>query len=388
MNRPSPPRGGVYFAIAPQLEFASLSDYLPTYMDAYLPERLALTGATGALGFAFLQTSFQRNPKLKATLLVRKTSASFQAPEFQAWLHHNAKRVTLIDGDVRKPEKAHLEALMGCDGGLWHFAAITALTAESEAIAREIHAVNLVGTERLLEAWLSHHDAGSFYHISTAYVVGKRHGRAMETEHAMGQAFRNPYEASKLAAELCVQKAFTSGMRGVIFRPSVVVDDQGGTGGIKMVDACAYGVALAVKRKEPFVFRMKRSANINLIHSDWVIAAMLDLARLPAGHGKTYHLSSPTDTYFRDIAAILEKVAPGLKVSFAPELTRAELPTASKIFDKAVTEIRPYFDADIHFDRSQTDRDLSAGVKELPLDLAAFVENRLKAEMYRVAHRK
>jgi nucleoside-diphosphate-sugar epimerase len=357
-------------------------------MDAYQPERLALTGATGALGFAFLKTSFQRNPKLKATMLVRRASASFQTPAFQEWLSHHSKRVTLVDGDVRRPGKAQLEPLLACDGGLWHFAALTALTAENEAIAREIHAVNLVGTERLLEAWQNHPEAGTFYHISTAYVAGKRNGRALESENAVGQAFRNPYEASKLAAELSVQKAFNSGMRGTILRPSVVVDDHGGTGGIKMVDACAYGVALAVKRKEPFVFRMKRTANINLIHNDWVIAAMLDLARLPSGPGKTYHLSSPIDTYFRDIAAILEKVAPGLKVSFSPELTRAELPTASKIFDKAVTEIRPYFDADIHFDRSETDRDLSARVKELPLDLAAFVENRLKAEMHRVAHRK
>jgi len=38
---------------------------------------------------------------------------------------------------------------------------------------------------------------------------------------------------------------------GAIFRPSVVVDDLGGTGGFKMVDACAYAVALAAKPRTP-----------------------------------------------------------------------------------------------------------------------------------------
>jgi nucleoside-diphosphate-sugar epimerase len=357
-------------------------------MDAYLPERLALTGATGALGFAFLRSHLQRDPKLKASLLVRSSSSAFQSGIFQNWLRENEKRVTLIEGDVRRLEQEQLNALLSCDGGLWHFAAMTSLTSECDDVAREIHEVNVEGTGRLAEAWLNGPAAGPFYHASTAYVVGKRHGTAFESECGMGQTFRNPYEASKLAAETRVQRIFAAGVRGAIFRPSVVVDDQGGTGGIKMVDACAYSVALAVKRGEPFVFRTRPSANINLIHSDWVIAAMIDLARLPSGPGHTYHLTAPRDTYFRDIARLLEGLVPDLKLSFEPDLQRADLPSASKIFDKAITEIKPYFDADIHFDRTETDRDLSPGVKESPLDLEAFVENRLKSEMGRIAHRR
>ncbi len=204
----------------------------------------------------------------------------------------------------------------------------------------------------------------------------------------MGQNFRNPYEASKLAAETRVLKDFAAGLNGAIFRPSVVVDDVGGTGGFKMVDACAYAVALAVKRGEPFVFRMKETANLNLIHSDWVIAAMVDLARLPSAPGVTYHLTAPRDSYFSDIATILATLVPGLKISFEPNLTRADLPTASKIFDKAATEVRPYLLADVHFDRTNTDRDLSGPLDARAMELGAFVESRLRAEMPRVAHRR
>ena len=353
-------------------------------MDAYHPQSLALTGGTGALGFAFLRRQLQRDPTLHAHLLVRRASAAFRAAAFQDWLRENESRITLVEGDVRRLGPAQLDALLPCDGGLWHFAALTALTADDEGMAREIHEVNVEGTERLAEAWRS--AAGPFHHISTAYVVGERHGRALESESERGQVFRNPYEASKLAAETRVLRAFASGMPGAIFRPSVVVDDLGGTGGFKMVDACAYAVSLAVKRGEPFVFRLRPAANLNLVHSDWVIAAMSDLARLATG--ATYHLTAPRATHLRDIAEILEGFVPGLRISFEPDLRRAEMPTASKIFDKAVTALRPYLYAEIEFDRTNTDRDLSGSVKESPLDLAPFVESRLQSELGRIAHRK
>jgi len=357
-------------------------------MDTYQPERLALTGGTGALGFAFLQRNFQHDPKLQATLLVRRASESFRAETFQTWLRENEKRVTLIEGDMRKLEKDQIDALLQTDGGLWHFAALTSLTAECEEVARDIHAINAEGTNRLVEASFKNHTSNPFYHVSTAYVMGKRQGTILESESRMDQVFRNPYEASKLSAETSVQRAFAAGIPGAIFRPSVVVDNLGGTSGFKMVDACAYAVALAVKRGEPFIFRFKQTANINLIHSDWVIAAMTDLARLPSGPGRTYHLTAPRSAYFRDMAAILEMISPGLKVTFEPDLQRSDLPSASKIFDKAVTEIAPYFDTDIHFDRTNTERDLSPSVKETPLDLASFVKGRLQSEMGRIAHRK
>jgi nucleoside-diphosphate-sugar epimerase len=356
-------------------------------MDAYLPKRLALTGASGALGFAFLRRNFERDGKLQATLLVRRSSASFQAEEFQKWLGQNQERVTLIDGDVRRLGSKETEALLACDGGLWHFAAVTSL-AEGEEIGREISTVNVEATERLAEACRQSRSDVPFYHISTAYVAGTRHGTVLEMEDVTPQSFRNPYEASKLEAETRVRRAFAAGVKGAIFRPSIVVDDLGGTGGIKIVDASAYAVGLAVTRNEPFVFRLKPSANLNLVHSDWVIAAMIDLARLPSGPGKTYHLTAPKATGLSEIASILHGLVPGLKISFEPEFKRAELPTASKIFDKAINDLRPYFEADVHFDRQNTERDLSLGVKESPMDLVPFVKNRLQSELARLAHRK
>ncbi len=148
---------------------------------------------------------------------MRKASASFQSEEFQAWLRQNEKRVTLLEGDVRQLDRPQLDALLQTGGGLWHFAALTSLTAECEQVAQEIHEVNVEGTARLVEACFETRGCGPFYHISTAYVVGQRHGTIYESESGMNQVFRNPYEASKLAAETCVQRGFAGGVAGAIF---------------------------------------------------------------------------------------------------------------------------------------------------------------------------
>ena len=350
-------------------------------MHAYRPAELALTGATGALGLAFLRRSFELNPQLRVRLLVRSASNSFQSSAFQAWLDHHRSQVRLIEGDIRWLEPTQLGPLVETEGGLWHFAALTALRANSAEVAQDIHEINVEGTRRLLEAASIYAAEAPFFHISTAYVVGERQGVARENECDLGQGFRNPYEASKLASELLVRQAFAEDLKGAIFRPSVVVDDASATGGFKMVDACAYAVSLAIKRGEPFVFRLPADARINLVHSDWVIDALLDLARLPAGSGITYHLTTPRETCLRDIVAILEAHVPGLKLHFEPDLPRAQLPSASKIFDKAVSELRPYFESGLSFDRTNTERDLSRSLQASPLDLEPFVLRRLQSEL-------
>ena len=355
---------------------------------AYFPKRIALTGATGALGFAFLRELFARLPEVRATLLVRRSSASFAATSFQTWLEQHADRVKLIDSDLRGLNKTQTDALVRTDGGLWHFAAMTSLNATDEDVARQINEVNVEGTRHLAEACQRSGHKHPFFHISTAYVLGQRTGTIREDDRAMGQEFRNPYEASKSAAEEIVQRAFAAGVPGAIFRPSVVVDDAGGTGGFKIVDTCAFAVALAVQRNEPFVFRLPDTAGINLVHSDWVIAAMLDLARLPSGPGRTYHLTAPQPTLFRDIGGILTGLIPNLTMQFEPDFQRSDLPDSSKLFDKASTELRPYFEAQVQFDHTHAARDLSPALRKPALKLKPFVELRLRAELDRVAGRQ
>jgi nucleoside-diphosphate-sugar epimerase len=356
--------------------------------DFYRPNRIALTGGTGALGFAFLRELFARQPDVRATLLIRRSSPSFNAPAFQAWLDRHADRVKLIDADLRKLSRTQTDALVRTDGGLWHFAAVTSLESNNEEVAQQIQEINVEGTRHLAEACERSSHQHPFFHVSTAYVLGERTGLIREDDRAMGQKFRNPYEASKSAAEDIVQRAFAAGVPGAIFRPSVVIDNSGLTGGFKIVDACAFSVALAVKRHEAFVFRLPETAGINMVHSDWVIAAMLDLARMPSGTGRTYHLTATQPTLFRDIGGILGALVPHLRIQFEPDFLRSDLPNSSKFFDKAASELRPYFEAILQFDRTHTARDLSPALRRPVLDLKHFVESRLMVEVERVTARE
>lgn len=351
---------------------------------AYSPKRIALTGSTGALGFAFLRELFTRLPEVRATLLVRQSSESFAAPSFQAWLEENTDRVKLIDGDIRALNKTQTDALVRTDGGLWHFAALTSLNAGDEEDARQVHEVNVEGTRRLVEGCLRSGQRHPFFYISTAYVAGDRTGTIREEDRAVGQKFHNPYEASKSAAEEIVQRAFSEGVPGAIFRPGVVIDNPAPTGGLRIVDACAAAVALAVKRSEPFVFRQPSLAAINFVDSEWVIAALIDLARMPSGSGRTYHLTAPASTLFRDIGGILTRLVPNLTLQFEPDFQLSDLPDASRLFERATTEWRPYFEAAIQFDRTHAARDLSPGLRKPALKLKPLIESRLRAEFDRI----
>jgi nucleoside-diphosphate-sugar epimerase len=352
---------------------------------AYLPKRIAMTGATGALGFAFLREFFTRLPEVRATLLVRESSPSFAAAPFQAWLEQNAERVKLIDADIRALNKTQTDALVRTDGGLWHFAAVTTLNTDDEEAAQQVHEVNVEGTRHLVEGCRRSGQRHPFFYISTAYVQGDRTGTVREEDRATDRKFRDPFEASKSVAEDLVQRGFADGVPGAVFRPGVVIDNPGPTGGLKIVDACAASVALAVKRSEPFVFRLPAEASVNFVHSDWVIAAMLDLARMPSGPGRTYHLTAPASTPFRDIGGILTSLLPKLTLQFEPDFQLSDLPDASRHFERATAEWRPYFEVAVQFDRTHAVRDLSASLRRPALKLKPFVESRLRAELDRVA---
>jgi nucleoside-diphosphate-sugar epimerase len=61
-------------------------------------------------------------------------------------------------------------------------------------------------------------------HFSTAYIAGRRPGRALESEIDVGQEFSNPYESSKCRAELLVRDwSRRTGLSAFLFRPGIVV---------------------------------------------------------------------------------------------------------------------------------------------------------------------
>lgn len=87
----------------------------------------------------------------------------------------------------------------------------------------ESRAINVAGTERLLDAAASLPGLERFVHVSTAYVGGHHAGVFGEADHDLGQQHRNGYERSKWEAEAAVR---ASGLPAVVVRPSIVVGDS------------------------------------------------------------------------------------------------------------------------------------------------------------------
>ncbi|MGB1204494.1 MAG: SDR family oxidoreductase [Chitinophagales bacterium] len=102
-----------------------------------------------------------------------------------------------------------------------HLAAFSNFKNSAENIAK-LHQINVKGTENLLNL-VSKLDVKEFDYVSTAYVCGATYNEIQPDYVNLDQKFRNPYERSKLQAEILV-KAYQdrTGLRCRIFRPTTI----------------------------------------------------------------------------------------------------------------------------------------------------------------------
>jgi len=153
---------------------------------------------------------------------------------------------------------------------------------------------NVNGTQALLRL-ASELKIPRWHHISTAFVCGKRKGPIRETDLDHGQAFYNPYEQSKCAAEKCVREA--TGICATVYRPSVIVGDSrtGYTSsfvGFYRFLELAHRLANLEKgpRRLPVRLRLRGDEPCDFVTVDWVSRAVVELLALPSEHGRTFHL--------------------------------------------------------------------------------------------------
>jgi nucleoside-diphosphate-sugar epimerase len=162
----------------------------------------------------------------------------------------------------------------------------------------EVWASNVDATDHMLA--LAEAAKLPYYHVSTAYVAGKRDGVAGEEELDCGQGFRNMYERSKWTAEGRVRQAFHSGrLEGAVFRPSIIVGAHENNrisqflnfyGFLRLVDTLARG-----KFEAGNIVRLqgKEEVTKNLVPVDWIAASIWRLWEKEGASGRTYHLTNP-----------------------------------------------------------------------------------------------
>lgn len=245
-------------------------------------------------------------------------------------------RVQIVEGDITRDDlgisSADVEMARRETTTVFHLAAIYDLAVERDLARR----VNVEGTRNVNRFAKSVVNLRRHHHVSTCYVAGKRKGviRESELQHAAG--FRNHYEATKYAAELEVQ-ALKSELPVTIHRPSVVCGDSR-TGETAKYDGIYY--LIHYLHKWPGALTLlnigNREVSLNLVPIDFVIEAMVALAKDERAIGATVQLADPaplmTHELFDEISKALKgrgssltmpawMVQPTLMLPFSPPLT-------------------------------------------------------------------
>ena len=265
-----------------------------------------VTGGTGFLGRELVGRLLVENPREVIALLVRpklnedpaqrvKTLLSeiFDGASTAAGrpLEELHSRVRVIPGELSLPQfglgDADFSKLAGEITAIYHCAATTTLNEDLE-IARSI---NVGGTIQVLALATRAIELGSparLYHVSTAYVAGRKEGVVLPEELTFAQGFRNYYEQTKAESEALVREA-SARIPTIIFRPSIIVGDSvsGATSAFNVI----YVPAKLLLRGLFRFFPANPNIPFDVVPVDYVADAIHHLSRNHLPSGTCYHLT-------------------------------------------------------------------------------------------------
>ena len=318
-----------------------------------------LTGATGFVGMELLARYLERGERYVIALVRAPDDATARA-RIDAVLMNlfgpaaasHARRVDALAGELTAPR-------LGLSAWRWDELASSVTTIVHSAASvsfalplSEARAINVGGTQRMLELAHACRSLSRYGHISTAYVAGTHPGSFFERDLDLGQRFRNSYEQSKFEAEQLVRSR--EGLPFTILRPSIVVGDRrsGWTSAFNVLywplRAFARGLFEAVPAVE--------TAPVDVVSVDYVADAIYELCESPGGIGETYHLTAGADaSTIGEIAQLASRyfhrpvprvLPPGefatLRANPAVEGSRVYFPyfSVGTVFDNQVTRAR------------------------------------------------
>ncbi len=327
----------------PQSEAIFITGF-PGFIAARLVKRLA---ADGARFFLLVQPAFVERARQQIALVSRETETSLE-------------NFRILEGDITKADlelsAADSEVVRRETSTLFHLAAIYDLAVERKLAMR----VNVAGTRNINSFARTIRNLRRYHYVSTCYVAGLRKGVILENELRHNAGFRNAYEETKYLAELEVE-GLKSELPITIHRPAVVCGDSR-TGETAKYDGIYY--LIQYLRMWPEALTLvnigNRDVQLNLVPVDFVIDAMVALAKDDRAIGATLQLADPaplaTHQLFNEIATALN--GRGAVVGVPSELVRPALmlPFAEKISGLPHAAV-PYFFLSQTYDTSRA-RDL------------------------------
>lgn len=343
----------------------------------YNESMIFMTGFPGFIGERLAQALQNADPDTRFLFLVQER---FRA---QAEASLDGLNAALVTGDLTQPG---LGLGTGVDRGaireVWHLAALYDLEARREPA----RAINIEGTERVLEFCRTLPSLRRLHYVSTCYVSGDATGIFREEDLDRGQGFKNHYEWSKFEAEKRVRAAMEA-VPATVYRPSIVVGDSR-TGETAKFDG-PYHILESMKRLPPWSAFFKigaGTAEVNLVPVDYLVEAMVSLGRGERGRGRTYQIADPAPLTVFEVERALAG-ALGRRFLYLP------LPLAAANAFLSVPPIRaalaipkaslPYFVHPVHYDTRGVERDLEgSGLRcprltdYLPAMVRFFLEHR------------
>jgi nucleoside-diphosphate-sugar epimerase len=248
-----------------------------------------VTGAAGTVGSALIRRLLE-DPEWRVTALVRPGGSRRPVGRLR-----EDPRLTVVEGDVTEPglgwTRAELRERAATTTHVCHLAASTRF----DTPLQQMRALNVRGTERVLEFAARCPRLQQFGLASTAYVSGRRTGPVLESELVHDAGFVNAYEQSKYEAELLAHD-FADRVPVAIYRISTILGHSR-SGAVRHHTAphqalriMSLGLASMLPGTPDYV--------VNLVPSDAVARALARLLREPAPAPRTYHLTAPPEKCF------------------------------------------------------------------------------------------
>ena len=312
---------------------------------------LLLSGPTGLLGEYLLKDLLLAN--VNVAVLCRP-APGVQARDriedlisrWEAMLGFVLPRPVVIHSDITQPRAGisdiDLEWIRKyCDSFLHNAAS---LTFDANRADGEPWRSNLHGSENAIEV-CKLCGIENVFHVSTAYVCGRRIGKVLETELDCGQAFATEYEASKCASELAWQEAAFTNL--TILRPAIIVGDSengytstyhGFYAPLKSLAALLAQIGKKGDSAEEVpigpmlaALGLTGTETKNFVPVDWVSRWIALIVSAPQAWNSVYHLTPDHRVKAIDVALAMQKSLKRffLRKSLVEEANPSVKPTAS-----------------------------------------------------------
>lgn len=185
----------------------------------------------------------------------------------------------------------------------------------SRSSPEEMEAVNVEGTERLLDA-ADRAGAHRFVYVSTSSVYGKKVPLPQPIREDVEAHPDSGYSESKWQGEQVVWRFGAKGLPVAVLRPVTVY----GPGAIKLLASTTLDAAIERFAGFGTLAVAREPVELRMVHVDDVVAALLHLAQAEGAVGRAFNVSAPTYPSSHEVAeAVADELGLELELTDDPD---------------------------------------------------------------------